>query len=778
MQKNAIRTRVLWMFIISYIIILCFPLVFSQILFSRAMQVAEDNTRSLSQVTLLRTQDSIDRIFSDLRTTGLRLTTRSQAVSLYYATLPLSPVKIENIRSLQDELRAQVTHNLYVSEIFVYFPQPQVVASSREYLGDLASFERMLWESFGMDANTFDQHIADSGTFSVQLWGKSPETQKLMVIVTSSTYIGKPDVVCVLTLQTELFRQMLSAHAEDSGYSLLWMVSPENQVLSTQARMEIAPGEEVDAAGIYAALEQNQVPENVILTVVEDAGNGWSLYGTVSAEQYLRPLRSIQVAYVHYLILCLTLGLLLAVLFSRRHYRPLRRFAQMLNLHPGTGDAGYAGLQEALGTLIQREAQNASKVRQQQHFLRQAALVRMLRGQVASPALFEALCAENGLFFSTRQFLFIGINIRETGRFFEKSIGGRQEEDDEALLRFMIVSVMDELLPLQADGYAFSMDEQMFCLVCPKCDEDAETFRDTMQSLCANAVDFIADRTGIRMTLYLSDLYRNDQNCIQALTAAARDVLWGLEQIEGFQLEEGVLTRSALEHKHSALLDASGEYRDQQQRSRFVYAALSGDLDGALDMYRKLRYCGPFPSDQSFANVQLNSAILLGLLAEEAFTPAQLSAYKTDMDGWITDLRQAKDTRELELSMMGVMRQIHQMIRAGQGPADQRAAYAKVMEYIDLHFTDSMFSVGSICRHFNFSSSYLLKLCKRHGQSGVLDAIQQRRVDAAKRLLRSTRRTVAEVAKDVGYTNTLALNRAFKRTEGITPSEYRNLVHP
>ena len=47
------------------------------------------------------------------------------------------------------------------------------------------------------------------------------------------------------------------------------------------------------------------------------------------------------------------------------------------------------------------------------------------------------------------------------------------------------------------------------------------------------------------------------------------------------------------------------------------------------------------------------------------------------------------------------------------------------------------------------------------------------RMDAARKLLRETKKTVVEVALDVGYTNPSHFARLFRRQTGLSPSDYR-----
>jgi LacI family transcriptional regulator len=59
----------------------------------------------------------------------------------------------------------------------------------------------------------------------------------------------------------------------------------------------------------------------------------------------------------------------------------------------------------------------------------------------------------------------------------------------------------------------------------------------------------------------------------------------------------------------------------------------------------------------------------------------------------------------------------------------------------------------------------------------VQEEIRRARVEAAKRLLRSTRADLTEIAKRSGFTNAALLSVAFKRELGVPPGVYRRRVH-
>jgi two-component system response regulator YesN len=56
---------------------------------------------------------------------------------------------------------------------------------------------------------------------------------------------------------------------------------------------------------------------------------------------------------------------------------------------------------------------------------------------------------------------------------------------------------------------------------------------------------------------------------------------------------------------------------------------------------------------------------------------------------------------------------------------------------------------------------------------GVSDYIRERRIEKAKRLLKSTQKPVAQIAAEVGFQDANFFTRSFKKAVGLLPKEYR-----
>jgi AraC-like DNA-binding protein len=96
-----------------------------------------------------------------------------------------------------------------------------------------------------------------------------------------------------------------------------------------------------------------------------------------------------------------------------------------------------------------------------------------------------------------------------------------------------------------------------------------------------------------------------------------------------------------------------------------------------------------------------------------------------------------------------------------------------ITEYIDKNYTDPRLSAGMIADIYGMSPSNLSQTFKRKMDIGLLDYINQKRLETAKGYLKSGM-SVKETAEKVGYYTTRPLIRVFYQVENVSPAEYRS----
>ncbi len=91
-----------------------------------------------------------------------------------------------------------------------------------------------------------------------------------------------------------------------------------------------------------------------------------------------------------------------------------------------------------------------------------------------------------------------------------------------------------------------------------------------------------------------------------------------------------------------------------------------------------------------------------------------------------------------------------------------------LLEHFDQHIT-----LGDLAEHMHMNSTYLCELFKRETGIGFVDYLNTIRIDKAKTLLLESDATVEAIALQVGYTSASHFSRLFKKTTGLTVTEFR-----
>lgn len=173
--------------------------------------------------------------------------------------------------------------------------------------------------------------------------------------------------------------------------------------------------------------------------------------------------------------------------------------------------------------------------------------------------------------------------------------------------------------------------------------------------------------------------------------------------------------------------------------------------------------------------------MMLGQLLEDgdldAAAAADRAAAKYGLDG----TRMKKELERLRpvsnafissavsmMSMCACYLYVHKII---QKHTDVLALQLK--DYIESHLSGNL-SAASVCKRFFLSKSKLYRLSSAAFGMGISDYVRLCRIDAAKKLLKESEKSISQIAADVGFQDANYFARIFKAYAGRTPRDYRN----
>jgi two-component system response regulator YesN len=103
-----------------------------------------------------------------------------------------------------------------------------------------------------------------------------------------------------------------------------------------------------------------------------------------------------------------------------------------------------------------------------------------------------------------------------------------------------------------------------------------------------------------------------------------------------------------------------------------------------------------------------------------------------------------------------------------------RVQMMKAEAYIQANYADELISLDSICKHLTMSKSYFSLLFKNYTSETLISYLTKLRIEKAKEMLKHTDLKSYEIADRVGYADPQYFSLIFKKTTGMTTTEYRN----
>jgi AraC-like DNA-binding protein/quercetin dioxygenase-like cupin family protein len=99
----------------------------------------------------------------------------------------------------------------------------------------------------------------------------------------------------------------------------------------------------------------------------------------------------------------------------------------------------------------------------------------------------------------------------------------------------------------------------------------------------------------------------------------------------------------------------------------------------------------------------------------------------------------------------------------------------KIINYLEDNLQKNV-SFDDVCQYSHLSSTTLKAMFKEQTGTSVMEFYKSLKIQEAKKLIREGQFNFTEIAEGLGYTSIHHFSRQFKKTTGMTPSEYASSV--
>lgn len=131
---------------------------------------------------------------------------------------------------------------------------------------------------------------------------------------------------------------------------------------------------------------------------------------------------------------------------------------------------------------------------------------------------------------------------------------------------------------------------------------------------------------------------------------------------------------------------------------------------------------------------------------------------------WVEEAKQA---------LLKPLQEAGQLLQALRSNREQYSQAAQVRQFIAANFRDPNLSLAQISEAFDINLKTLSRIFKEEFGERFVDYVTRLRIEYAKELLEHTQESVQSIAESAGYQYPMSFIRVFKKSEGITPGDYR-----
>lgn len=542
-----------------------------------------------------------------------------------------------------------------------------------------------------------------------------------------------------LSINKEEMEHMLKNDKYASGHSI-------NAVMGQQGNLYAFSGSKDEKTWLEEILQENAGKQYIEVEKYSGAIQDSDFYPLNYITLYDRKellKNSYFVRNIAYLSLgiCMILGITLFWILGRRNNRPLKNILEKLYVvrEDREGQDEYALIQSRIDTMLENDLTSQKKLQEQRNAMEGMFLHYLLSSEEKN----------NSVIFAAMQRFHLQLEYSLFQIMVLRSKIGFSEEN----IKDVIGKIKRQIEELQKELYVIATEFKGDIVFLFHMEEEVQD----LQEVIAKNILTAGKEAQSSVQLSVGEVYDTTSNVILSYQQAFMmlDTTKNTEnQIIKFEdyrqpaVKEEKLESGIMAEYEMAVLE--GNYENVQKQIDRLFNQYVGN-DHNIFTARSKKYA------------VINSAI------EALNRTPELENQKAE---YILALQNARDNQTL-------LEVIHELFQALEESQKKRQKSRKegctewAKSYIDQHFEDPMIGLYSIAEMLGISNSYLSTSFKKQYGLGIVQYINQLRIEKAKKMILNTDYSIKEIAFRVGFASDMTFIRVFKQFENVTPGKYK-----
>lgn len=707
--------------------------------------LSEKNMQSYEASSLLLQQWSLDK---DIR--QYNYNPRTDDLSERYWSIPI-----------KQKIGEALAYHPYLANIYLYYTQSDVVLGNTSNLLDSQTLYEKTFQNTFSSCAEWKEYItknnaksnnslllqADDGKKYMAVWGKANYNSN----VTSEVYI-----FLMIDLQSMLV-EYKDQSLNETGSSGIYLLNHNNEVIIARddsIPIQLPSGSLKESGGEYETEQYILLYSN---TLVQDCRYA-VIFPKTSFWEKMHAVRLLTSFSIGIYLLLAGVVVYIVLRWNKQQFKTILTTAEKSGVQFTPACNEFHSILEALTKTADDKQTLEQKLSQQTDIVRNSFLQKLLYGKINQNQVnLEQINGSCGLHLQDSVFavLVYYIDNYQT-KLYSPAVSMRENIQ---VLNFAIINVMEELLGEHFLPCSVEMGNTIVSIIDLKEKENWEQ----LLSVISDGMQKLDTLLSVCVTIAVSDIH----NGIGTISYAYQEALQALEY--RYFMKNSLIPYNEIKKKKANAVFRYSLLTEQQLANLIKTGKEAEAVDimkGVLE--ENCEVC----SGENADNMQYLTFDIINTLLKTADDLNSLHGAYGGTEK-IKALAGKATCAELFDSIRAVIGEMCGFVR--QHTKTKDVLVQNIKSYVQDNYCNAELSLTTLGDFFELSSSYLSRLFKEAEGTALLDYINKIRIGQSKSLLAQSKQSAQEISQNVGYNDYHSFSRTFKKLEGISPQQYREL---
>ncbi|MEF3311972.1 helix-turn-helix domain-containing protein [Paenibacillus sp. GYB004] len=750
MKQSGKRSRLFKQILLSHVLIFAIPfIVLSSVVYYNAVVRFKSETESSSLYKLTQVMNTFDLIARGLDNTASRISIDTR----------LTPFMVKSgiykeIEAIE-ELGKYKANNTIVDDLALYFHGDERLYSSNG-MNSLDTFTKQVYRFTDLDGARLGAQLNETRFPAIrraqaQLSGSENAQNVLTYMFPIPRNSQSPYATVLFLIRESMLTDLVGPILGDFNGSV-YVSDTEGRIIASRSReIKLTDAEAAKLSEAYVGEGVHDVSydnERYSLMKVKSEVSGWSYVVVMPTSQFLGRVLEMRTFIVLICLAVVAFGIATAVLLSTRQYRPIRHIAE--HVRPLAGRLQGSGERRGNELDLIRDTVRATKdlmeqIDEQRPIVREQFFVKLLRGALRDASEVDTFIERENLAISGKT-CFVAVVSMEGNDYV--STQNREE----------LLCLLSEVELPQAVGYGVEMIQDNAIVILVAFTGGEEATRELQEHIareiarqfeaCCGIKPAIGVGTPVSGPLEANRSYIEASAAIEHNMRAHRGDIIFFDELSQWQ--------------------ESNDWYSVEEQIRLVQSMKQGNKEAAgaaLDsLMNDLR-----DKQVSLFYLRCMCFDLINTFLR-TMNELQVNIQPEHRQG----LTEFTTLEQLGAGMYSLIEDICNHVNANKENKNSELG-DRIRSYVQANFKDYDLNLEKISDHFQMSLSYFSRFMKEQTGYTFTDYVTHLRMEEVKRLLKETDIPIKDIVASVGYADVPNFMRKFKKSEGLTPGQFRKL---